>query len=76
MSAGVVRAVHVIPSGLVITSFNDPGNETAANNPNSGAQHTPVHGLSTADVLVFHVDTTLAPAEFVFGNVAFFLSNA
>ncbi|MNT92255.1 hypothetical protein D3C72_2335080 [compost metagenome] len=52
MSAGVVRAVQLTPSGEVITRLPDPVDATAANRPISGAQTTVIQLLSAALVRI------------------------
>ena len=57
MSAALVLAVHVIPSGLLITRLPVPVLATATNNDSSGDQHTEYQLMSTALVLDVHVRT-------------------
>jgi hypothetical protein len=54
-SAGLVRVVHVIPSGDVITLFPVPESATAQKRLNFGDQHTLFHELLAALDLVVHV---------------------
>jgi hypothetical protein len=56
LSAALALAVHAIPLGDVITRFPVPETKpTAQNKPNSGAQHTEVHGLFIAARVVHSV---------------------
>jgi hypothetical protein len=54
LSAADVLAVHVIPSGLVMTRLPVPEPATATNINSSGDQHTLTQLLSAADVLAVH----------------------
>jgi predicted DNA-binding protein len=68
LSAADVRAVQVIPSGLVITRLPVPEYATATNILSSLDQHTEYQLLSAADVRAVHVLThsaALAPLVLV-----------
>ena len=71
LSAALVRAVHVTPSGLVITRLPTPEYATAQNSDNSGDQQTERQLLSAALVRAVQVPAPSGTVPMVARNAGY-----